>query len=46
MQQLLVCALGDVTVSALGNAILEMGVDAAKGELLSNIVACLLEGVA
>ena len=45
MQQLLARALRQVANRALGNSILEMGVHAAKGELLSRLVACLSEGV-
>ena len=44
VQQLLACALGEVPNAALGNTILEMGIDTAKGELLTSIMACLLEG--
>ena len=45
MQHLLACALGEVANAALGDTILEVGVDAAKGKLLTSVVACLLEGV-
>ncbi len=45
MEQLLASALGEVVDGALGNAILEVGIDAAEGELLSCVVAGLLEGV-
>ena len=45
MQQLLAHAFREVTDAALGDAILEMGVDAKKGELLAHIVTCLLEGI-
>jgi hypothetical protein len=45
VQQLLACALGEVANAALGDTILEVGVDAAKGKLLTSIVACLLEGI-
>jgi hypothetical protein len=45
VEQLLVCALREVADGALGDAILEMGIDAAEGELLSGVVAGLLEGV-
>ena len=45
VQQLLACALRVVANAALGDTILEMRVDAAKGELLTSVVACLLEGV-
>ena len=46
VEQLLVSALGEVTDGALGDAILEVGIDAAEGELLSCVVAGLLEGSA
>ncbi len=42
---MLSCAFGEVADGALGNAILEVGVLAAEGELLVRIVACLFEGV-
>jgi hypothetical protein len=45
VEQLLASALGEVADGALGNAILEVGIDAAEGELSSCIVAGLLEGV-
>jgi hypothetical protein len=45
MEQLLASTLGEVADRALGDAILEVGIDAAEGELLSCIVAGLLEGV-
>jgi len=45
VEQLLACALREVADGALGDAILEMGIDAAEGELLSGVVAGLLEGV-
>ena len=45
VQQLRACALGEVTNAALGNTILEGGVDAIKGKLLKSIVTCLLEGI-
>jgi hypothetical protein len=45
VQQLLACALGEVANAALGNIILEVGVDAAKGKLLMSVMACLIEGV-
>ena len=45
MQQLLACTLGEVAYAALGDTILEVGVDATKGKLLSSIVTCLFEGI-
>jgi hypothetical protein len=45
MEQLLASAFGEVADGALVNAILEVGTDAAEGELLSHVVAGLLEGV-
>jgi hypothetical protein len=45
VQRLLACALGEVADAALGGAILEMGVDTAKGELLARILTCLLKSV-
>ncbi len=45
VEQLLASAFGEVVDGALGDAILEVGIDAAEGELLSRIVAGLLEGV-
>jgi hypothetical protein len=45
MEQLLASALGEVADGALGDAILEVGIDATEGELLSCVVAGLLEGV-
>ncbi len=45
VEQLLASAFGEVADGALGNAILEVGIDAAEGELLSHVVASLLEGV-
>jgi hypothetical protein len=45
MEQLLASALGEVADGALGDAILEVGIDAAEGELLLCVVAGLLEGV-
>ena len=45
VQQLLACALREVANAALGDTILEVGVDATKGKLLTSVVACLLEGV-
>jgi hypothetical protein len=45
MEQLLASAFGEVADGALGNAILEVGIDAAEGELLSRVMAGLLKGV-
>ncbi len=45
MEQLLASTFGEVPDGALGDAILEVGIDAAEGELLSRVVAGLLEGV-
>ncbi len=46
MEQLLASALGEVVDGVLGNAVLEAGIGATEGELLSCIVAAgLLEGV-
>jgi hypothetical protein len=45
VEQLLASAFGEVADGLLGDAILEVGIDAAEGELLSRIVAGLLEGV-
>ncbi len=45
MEQLLASTFGEVADGALGNAILEVGIDAAEGELLSCVMAGLLEGV-
>ena len=45
VEQLIVCALREIADRALGNAILEVGIDAAEGELLSRIVAGLSEGI-
>jgi hypothetical protein len=45
VEQLLACALQEVADGALGNAILEVGIDATEGELLSRVVAGLLESV-
>ena len=45
MEQLLVRALQEIADGALGNAIMEVGIHAAEGELLSRIEAGLLEGV-
>ena len=45
VEQLLARALREIADGALGDAILEVGIDSAEGELLSRIVAGLLEGV-
>jgi hypothetical protein len=45
VEQLLECALREIADGALGGAILEVGIDAAEGELLSSVVAGLLESV-
>ncbi len=45
VEQLLACALREIADGALGGAILEVGIDAAEGELLSSVVAGLLESV-
>jgi hypothetical protein len=45
VQQLLVCAFGEVANAALGDAILEVGVYATEGKLLARVVTCLFEGV-
>jgi hypothetical protein len=45
VEQLLACVLREVADGSLGDAILEMGIDAAEGELLSGVVAGLLESV-
>ena len=45
MEQLVACALREVVDGALGNAILEVGIDSTEGELLSHVVAGLLESV-
>ncbi len=45
MEQLLACALQEIADGALGDAILEVGIHAAEGELLSQIMAGLLEGI-
>jgi hypothetical protein len=45
VEQLLTRALQEVADGALGDPILEMGIDAAEGELLSSFVAGLFEGV-
>ncbi len=45
MEQLIACALREIADRALGDAILEVGIDAAEGELLSRVVAGLSEGI-
>ncbi len=45
VEQLLASAFGEVVDGALSDAILEVGIDAAEGELLSRVLAGLLEGV-
>jgi hypothetical protein len=45
MEQLLASTFGEVVDGALGDAILEVGIDAAEGELLLHIVAGLVEDV-
>ena len=45
MEQLLACAFREIADRALGDAILEMSIDSAEGELLSRVVAGLFEGV-
>ena len=45
MEQLLARALQEIADGALGDAILEMSIDSAEGELLSRVVAGLFEGV-
>ncbi len=45
VEQLLACALQEVLDGLLGNAVLEVGVHATKGELLSSVMACLSEGI-
>ena len=45
VEQRLVCALQEIADRALGNAILEVGIDSAEGELLPCIVAGLSEGI-
>jgi hypothetical protein len=42
---LISCAFGEVADGALDDAILEVGVHAAEGELLVRVMACLFEGV-
>ena len=45
MEQLLACALREIADGALSDAILEVGIHDVEGELLSCIVAGLLEGI-
>ncbi len=45
MEQLFPRAFREVPDGLLGNAILKVGIDSTKGELLPCVVACLLEGV-
>ena len=45
IQQLLAHTCGEITDAALGNAILEMGIDATNGKVLVRVVTCLLKGV-
>ena len=45
MEELLVRALREIADGALDDAILEVGIHAAEGELLSRVVAGLLEGI-
>ena len=45
VEQLLARALREIVDGALGDAILKVGIHATEGELLSRIVAGLLEGV-
>ncbi len=45
VQKLLARALREVADGALGDAILEVGVGATEGKLLTGVVACLFEGV-
>ncbi len=46
VEQLLACALREIADGPLGDAVLEVGIDATKGVLLSSIVAAsLLEDV-
>ena len=45
VEQLLACALREIADGALDNAILEVGIHATEGELLSRIMAGLLESV-
>jgi len=45
VEQLLAHALREIADGALGDAILKVGIHAAEGELLSRVVAGLLEGI-
>ncbi len=45
VEQLLARALQEIGDRALGDAILKMGIHATEGELLSRVVAGLLEGI-
>ncbi len=45
VEQFLASAFGEVADGALGDAILESGIDAAEGKLMLRIVAGLLEGI-
>jgi hypothetical protein len=45
VEHLLACTFREVADGVLGDAILEVGIDAAEGELLVSVVAGLLEGV-
>ena len=45
MEQLLAGALQEIADRVFGDAILEVGIEAAEGELLSRIVAGLSEGI-
>ncbi len=45
VEQLLASTFGEIADGALGDAILEVGIDAAEGELLLRVVAGLLEGI-
>ncbi len=45
MQQLLSRALAEVADCALGDSILEVGIQATEGERLMTVVACLTEGI-
>ena len=45
VEQLLARALREIADGALSNAILEVDIDTAEGELLSSVMAGLLEGV-
>ena len=45
MEQLLARTLREIADGVLGDAVLKMGIHATEGELLSRVVAGLLEGV-